>query len=296
MLICPTCKKQENNIYAKINDWVYSICHNCLSLFLINPPKQDKVNKYYENNFIYDLDEITNKRIQEQAIKIINQLIKLNPEGKKLLDIGSAHGFLLNEAKKYEIDTIGIEPSKKLFLATKSKNKIINSSFDDVNIKQVGTFDFITSIHVIEHLENPTIFAEKVYKLLNKKGILVVETPNFDSWLRIIENESYTFLTPPDHLFIFSIKSLKKIFPEPKWKIILIEQYTYPEHLIGIIRKIKNMLFNKYKSLTLTPQKQQIITQYRKNIPLIDFIGNHLYKITYLFHKGSIIRVYIIKT
>jgi 2-polyprenyl-3-methyl-5-hydroxy-6-metoxy-1,4-benzoquinol methylase len=45
-----------------------------------------------------------------------------------------------------------------------------------------GCFDVITAIEVIEHLENPRAVAREWYRLLRRGGLVLLSTPNNESW------------------------------------------------------------------------------------------------------------------
>jgi len=82
---------------------------------------------------------------------------------------------------------------------------------------------------------------DKAVKLLNTRGILYVETPNLDSHLFNVEKYNYTFLTPPDHIWLFSQKSFRYLFHKiSRIQMEKISTYSYPEHFMGIIKNLIN--------------------------------------------------------
>lgn len=242
---CPLCKSDAKQLY-KINYYHYFCCSNCKTLFLHPKPTERAVNQYYKTLFGYSTGKVEECRIRERARIIIAQLRKFNPQGKTLMDIGSGYGYFLDEANKLNLEVTGIEPSKKLHSISINQLidiNIIFSSFEQYfKKKQKEKFDFITLIHVIEHVSNPEDFIRMASKMLNKNGILYIETPNYNSWLAKTEKENYTFLTPPDHIWIFSKFSMIRIIEKIKQlNILRISTYSYPEHFMGIMkRKFQN--------------------------------------------------------
>jgi len=49
-----------------------------------------------------------------------------------------------------------------------------------------GTYDLITAVEVIEHLENPRFLAREWFRLLRPGGSLVVSTPNNECWRALV--------------------------------------------------------------------------------------------------------------
>jgi hypothetical protein len=73
--------------------------------------------------------------------------------------------------------------------------------------------------------------------LVKPGGILYLETPNSDSHLLYREKGDYTFLIPPDHLWLLSRFSIKTMLPKNA-EILVTKTYSYSEHLMGIIKRI----------------------------------------------------------
>ncbi|MBI4009458.1 methyltransferase domain-containing protein, partial [Candidatus Roizmanbacteria bacterium] len=163
-------------------------------------------------------------------------------------------------------------------------------------------FDFITIIHTIEHVTDPQTMISKAIKLLNFGGILFIETPNLDSHLFYAEKLRYTFLTPPDHIWLFSLKSFKNMFKRLRGvKLEKISTYSYPEHFMGIIKS--KLLITNYKlqinvKLKNPNEKTNSQNKKRKFIKYLLFDRLLAPLFTPLLNigiKGSILELYISK-
>lgn len=241
MPTCQICQYKKSKFFHKINKYSYYFCPRCITLFLYPKPAVKQIAHYYKQNFEYTAGEANETRIRTRALTILNQLKKLNPFGKTLLDIGSGYGFFVDEAKKSGLNTTSIEPSKQLVRVSMNRyvDTVYNITFEHY-FKQYKKrkFDYITLIHTIEHVTNPQETIQKAVKLLNKSGKLYLETPNLDSHLFYSEKYSYTFLTPPDHIWLFSQKSFKSMLKYlPGVQLEKISTYSYPEHFMGIIKR-----------------------------------------------------------
>ena len=101
---------------------------------------QEFIPKYFENEFE------DSKRVF-QTFKSLFNLLNLNYLNSKikLLDIGSGNGSFVEACKENNIDAIGIDGSKQK----------INFENDKLNFKD-ETFEVVTLISVIEHIQEPS--------------------------------------------------------------------------------------------------------------------------------------------
>lgn len=290
------------------------MCHSCLTLFVDPQPSAKTLDAYYQNNFDYSTGKANEKIIRTRAqeiLKICNPKV-CNPKGSmrlnigdfKILDIGSGYGFFLDEAKKEGYNVQGIEPNKKLAhdLINQSIKSIYYGTFEEFYKKSVNMkFDFITIIHTIEHLRDPKKIIKMACDLLSEDGVLYIETPNLDSHLFYREKQDYTFLTPPDHLWIFSRKSFEYIIPK-NYEVFKISSYSYPEHFMGILKSIYRKKSLEYLSKNISNQgadndkKKRFTLKQKIQIFLFDrLLARLFYRLLNLKYHGSILELYIRK-
>lgn len=146
-------------------------------------------NIWKEYSFYYN--KFTPK-FQKELLNYTNQ----NMSGD-ILDAGVGVGKLIEYLEKNEnINSImGIDSNDEMlkFAKEKSKKSIIKKlNIEDI-LKLDQKFDSISSINVIYSLDNPIKFLEDSYKLLNKKGKLILSSQirNFksNSLIEKIKNE-----------------------------------------------------------------------------------------------------------
>ena len=149
---------------------------------------QDLIPKYFKN-------EIEDSKRIFQTFKRLFDLLNLNyfNSNIKLLDLGSASGSFVKICKDNNIDAEGIDGSKQK----------INFETDKLDFED-ETFDVITLISVIEHVQEPSNVLREIFRILKKKGIVVIVTPNF--------KYSYkNFYDDPTHLRPYTEKSIIKL-------------------------------------------------------------------------------------
>lgn len=235
--VCNICGSNSLSFKYRISNFSYYLCSYCFTLQLIPLPSTKSIKRYYAEQFNYSAGLATIARIRARANKILKKIHKIRPDAKTLLDVGSGLGILIDEANKYGIKSIGIEPSSHLhFLSTQITQNSMNIDLEEYSHLN-KKFDVITSIHVIEHVPDPYTHMQTMCKLLNPKGLIFLETPNLNSHLYHFQKEKYTFLTPPDHLYIFSPKSFAVMLNSNIYKLKY-STYSHSEHLMGIVKSV----------------------------------------------------------
>ena len=133
--------------------------------------------------------------------------------GSKLIEVGSNDGTFLENFKNTNINVIGFEPSKTIAeLANKKNIKTLNKFFNTQNLEDVKNFhssvDVISSANVIAHIPDLIDVIKSVDKLLSSKGLLIFEEPYLGSmFAKVSYDQIYD-----EHIFMFSISSISKIF------------------------------------------------------------------------------------
>ena len=197
-----------------------------LSLFQLNdhPEPKKMFNKKYP--FYSGSSEIMKHHFKKYADWIKTEFLNSN---SKLVEIGSNDGTLLNNFKKTSIDYIGFEPSENVAIKAKQNNiKTITNFFNLENIEAINNFkkntDVICASNVICHIPDLKNLILSVDQLLSSKGIFVFEEPYLGS---MFDKVSYDQIYD-EHIFIFSINSVKKIFE--LYNFELIDVFPQPTH------------------------------------------------------------------
>jgi 2-polyprenyl-3-methyl-5-hydroxy-6-metoxy-1,4-benzoquinol methylase len=148
---------------------------------------------------------------EERRLALLNarwrlELIrKLRPAGK-LLEVGCARGDFLSVARE-AFDARGVEPNPNL---AESAGRIAPVHRDVIERTPWSGFDVISSFHVIEHVDSPRSFIQAAAERLKPGGLLVIETPNIDSFpFRILKARWRQFI--PEHYYFFSPSTLTKL-------------------------------------------------------------------------------------
>jgi len=169
----------------------------------------------FEDNYwhiVKDPDGNIRNRLEERDLYLddikqeLNYINALKPG--KVLDIGCGLGFLLSGISN-KWDKYGIEISDYAAKHAAQYGKISNINIEDYSTSEIK-FDLIVIHHVIEHLNDPEIILQNIYKLLRKNGKLIISTPDFDCPSARRYKDRYRLLHDKTHVSLFSNDSMHR--------------------------------------------------------------------------------------
>ncbi len=180
----------------------------CLSCGLIRRRTFDLSPGYYEHadpgSDPHRID--ARRRNAEDRVRLIDRhVLKGN-----LCDIGAGDGAFLSAWHRSGGTGVGIEPSKKATETAISMGVDIvgDTLIDFPAYAAANPVAVVTLFHVIEHVENPRASLETVFRGLSSGSILVLETPNIDSF--VLRQKGFRDnLINPEHLYYFNSTTLR---------------------------------------------------------------------------------------
>ncbi len=116
---------------------------------------------------------------------LINGVIAENPHIKNVLEIGSGPGILsqkvLNSTPDLNYHLIDKPFAKKYFKENNFKGKFfvkdLSNSFDTDGL--LSQYDLVIANDFLEHVFNPSIIVQTIYKMTNKDSIFFISNPNW---------------------------------------------------------------------------------------------------------------------
>ena len=241
--------------YVEASKKKFSIykCIKC-QLITIDPKILEKeFDTYYPKNYIpFKLEKkketylkSIGKNLRDLVVNLFDidkvklELNKFKYYKIKYLDFGCGNSkhliYIRSQYPKWEL--YGYDKSEF------SRNNLKKNNFNLIdnfgNIPD-NFFDIINLSSVIEHLEHPTEDIKLLKKKIKKEGVIIIKTPNWKSFGRIIFRKNWINYDIPRHIYIFSSKNLKKFLIDKGFKILRVNHsYNIGVELKSMYRALK---------------------------------------------------------
>ena len=204
---------------AQINQIVK--CNNC-GLMYANPRIKDVDHvliEDYDPDFV--LSQIYNQdkdRLEKEALQVRDYettkrfLSDHFPQKGKLVEVGSGLGYLLNFFKEDGWDTVGLEPNAGMckYAEVELGLTVISKILEKAGFED-NSADTVLMMHVIEHVPEPATTLKEIYRILKPGGILVLETPRYDTLAFKLLGKRERSLSCDGHIYFFTSDTLAQI-------------------------------------------------------------------------------------
>lgn len=185
---CPNCSSNIHSIIITEGVLKIARCRSCGLVYLLNPPEEKEIYEDYysvefgKEDYSHESEFGHLREIYAINRQRVNKLKSVSGSGKSLLDIGCGTGLFMKTASESGFETYGIDISNN---ALRFAREEFGLNAEKKSVKELITegksFDIITLWHVLEHFLNPVKELKLIRELLNEKGLLIIEVPNFNS-------------------------------------------------------------------------------------------------------------------
>lgn len=274
---CPICGSSKTSEYWAMHGYRLAKCLVCSMVW--DPYHLVDVLVQYDKNYFqnenpkggysnYYEGMRVNRRTFSERLARIARKVKVKT---KLLDVGSALGDCLAEAKKMGWkETMGLEVSKFANeFARKRGLNVKNTIIQKSGIKS-DSYNVVTYQDVIEHVDDPVDELKIVYKILKSKGYVFLVTPDIGGiWHKLLKGMWYHY-KPGEHIMYFSQQSLRLALEKSGFKNIETRK-TYHvlslEYILDRLKYYSPLIFeNLSKIITKTKFKNYSFRAYTGEI------------------------------
>jgi 2-polyprenyl-3-methyl-5-hydroxy-6-metoxy-1,4-benzoquinol methylase len=249
-MACVICGSVAFQFLSEKNNYRIERCSVCDLVQVTNMPALEKGEQgqdFYED-YYKDAVSKCEKSFEDMGInqKKLDQIEKGIRKKGKLLDVGCAFGFFLDVARQRGWTVAGIEISEYAaeYAARQLGLSVTNKTITEAMFEE-KSFDVITIWYVIEHLQNPKQVLRHLSNFLKDDGMLVISTPNVDSYRARIQGKKWRCWIPPEHLVYFSPETMRNLLKKCALEIIdqetalPYEKYFRKIKLYSLLDKLK---------------------------------------------------------
>ena len=198
---CPLCGSTQSDLFdqRRFREHLVTnhLCSNCGLVYQSPRMNEDEMGVFYEREYrqLYQGQEGPgSKDLAVQKARAESLLSFARPHLSSVsrhLDIGCSAGLLLQRfAETFDCQPTGIEPgaayrkyTQVLGLTVYASLEELHGAFagpeEDTDQAEMGRFDLISMIHVLEHLPNPVEYLSTLRETtLTGDGLVLTEVPN----------------------------------------------------------------------------------------------------------------------
>lgn len=258
---CELCGRPPEEVIAVGNDFEYgtlpdefqyAICRSCQHTFLAYRPDESQLAQIYPASYytvnpqspLFLKGFIYRHKIRSDAARILKLVEERNV--RSILDVGCGDCSRLMSLDRgcsdrgLRLSGLDIQFTDQIRRAAAAEGiELIEGSIETLSVGQ-ARYDLILMSQLLEHLFRPRQVLGKVLKLLNHGGMLVAETPQWQSLDgRLFRGGYWGGYHWPRHFNVFSMSSLRKFVQQCGFDVV--EQGLLPSPGFWIL-SLRNML------------------------------------------------------
>ncbi|PYQ65244.1 MAG: hypothetical protein DMF53_05915 [Acidobacteria bacterium] len=212
---CPLCDSEERReSIFEFPPYAVARCKSCGLWYLCPRLTESLMHASYEDDHYFEGGEggYSSYQAQETTLRptfrrFLREIARRGMTGGKLLEVGCAYGFFLEEAKDYFSHRTGTDYSSgALEKAHGRADRLILGGTEQIPLGE--TFDCVACVHVIEHIYDPVAFLRSLTKHLRPGGWLLLATPDMGGFWRPLMRRRWPFFKIPEHVTYFDQKTL----------------------------------------------------------------------------------------
>ncbi|MBI5934060.1 MAG: class I SAM-dependent methyltransferase [Chloroflexi bacterium] len=211
----------------------YALCDKCNSLVRKIWPDEEPARVSAPDHFgriPADLkeDELRARLQKDMSTFIpraLGALLKFCLPPASVFELGSAHGGFVAVLRAAGYNATGFEAGASLaeFALKTFDVQSLGGAFESQKIEK-GSLDALVALNSLERMENPAETMRLALELLKPGGILLLQTPCFESEktfeeLLLAEHPILPNFDEPQRMRFFSTQSLEKFFHELGWNV-----------------------------------------------------------------------------
>jgi len=227
---CPSCGARDARYERVVAGYRLERCRGC-GLVFVNPrPTEHALTQRYLDRTADGEADFYAKTVSAAQIgeyrRILSDVIRLQPNRGRLLDLGCAAGYFLQQAAQAGFEAHGTdlatwveEVAAVRGVPNVHAGVLRDAAFPDAH------FDVVHSSQVFEHLPEPRAELEEIRRVLRPGGILYINVPNYRCLSIVLGRDDFELNTPPEHVSYFTPRTLARLVSTTGFRVIRTSSY-----------------------------------------------------------------------
>ena len=224
---CCVCGGLEKRPFRLEAGFAIAACGGCGVRHLAPQPDAATLAALYAESYYHSEDPLTcgygpyAAEAENWRATFRDRLRRL-PPGQRVLDVGAAAGFFVEQARLAGRDAEGVEPST---WAAGYAREVLGQPVRTATLAEAayaaGAFDGLTMWEVIEHLPDPAAVLAEAHRVLAPGGWLALSTPDAESLAARVSGARWLgWRKVPEHLWFFGADHLGRLLGQAGFEVV----------------------------------------------------------------------------
>jgi SAM-dependent methyltransferase len=150
----------------------------------------------------------------------LQHLLRHGPSSGKLLEVGCAYGYFLEEARA-RFTGCGVEPAEGAAAAARARGlDVASGTAHPEFLATRGPFDAFVLLDVIEHVACPGELLLTLARHARPGAALLLSTGDWGSLSARLLGRRWRLMTPPQHLWFFTRAALQRLLARAGFSVL----------------------------------------------------------------------------
>jgi SAM-dependent methyltransferase len=230
-ILCSARVDPATDLAWRKNGYVIVRCPSCRLVFRAQPPDEQTLSQIYDEDYFRDRPDRADRHgyadyLRDAPLHRANARRRLRllaaemPERGRLLDVGCAAGFFVDEARLAGWEASGVDVSATMVDWARAQLGIpvICATFAHADVSP--HLDAITMWDYIEHSIDPRRDLDPAREHLRPGGILMLSTGDIGAAGARLAGRRWHLLTPEHHNFFFDQGTLRRLLEETGFDVL----------------------------------------------------------------------------
>lgn len=224
---CAVCGSHEARPFMAHPPYAIVGCAGCGLRYLSPRPSPEAIAGLYAETYYHSADSVSHgysayTAEAENWRRTFQDRLRHLPAAGKLLDVGAAAGFFVEQARLAGWEAEGVEPSEwaSRYAREQLGVPVATGTLESARYPD-ATFDAVTMWEVIEHLPDPRGFLAEVARVVKPGGLFALSTPDAGSLVARLTGQRWLgWHKVPEHLYYFDRPSLSRLLTENGFSVV----------------------------------------------------------------------------